>query len=310
MKPARAEIPVVLNCRAGSQAATEMTDRLAAAFAAVGLPYKLLIAGEGEDLTDLARQALLSRPPLIVAGGGDGTLNAVASLVVGTDTALGVLPLGTLNHFARDLHIPTELEDAVRTVAEGQVVRIDVGEVNGRIFLNNSSLGLYPSLVHHREQQQMRLGRSKWHALFWSALLMLRRYPMLNVSVTAGGDEMACRTPLVFVGNNEYLMEGLDVGIRERLDAGILSLYMPKHAGRLGLVRIALRALFKRLRRSDDFEMLRATELTIGTRRRRRVLVATDGEVAPTITPLHYRIRPGVLAVVVPAPHATDAEDH
>src|SRR5204862_429264 len=157
---------------------------------------KLLIAAEGEDLTALARQALERKPPMIVAGGGDGTLNAIAALVAGTSTALGVLPLGTLNHFARDLHIPTDLEGAVRTLAEGHVVRIDVGEVNGRVFLNNSSVGLYPSLVHHREQQQMRLGRSKWNALFWSAWLMLRRYPMLDVSVKAGREAIACRTPL------------------------------------------------------------------------------------------------------------------
>ena len=237
---------------------------------------------------------------MVVAGGGDGTINAVAAAAIATDTVLGVLPLGTLNHFARDLRIPDDLEGAVRTLAGGRNLRIDAGEVNGRIFINNSSLGLYPSLVHHREQQQMRLGRSKWNALFWASLMMLRRYPLLRVRVEVNGTELVCRTPLVFIGNNEYSMQGLDIGARERLDAGVLSLYIPRREGRLGLLRIALRALFKRLRRADDFIAFRSTHFTVDTTRR-RVRVATDGEVAVTQTPLHYKIRPGALTVRVPA---------
>lgn len=275
-----------------------MTENVKTQFRDAGLEPEILIAGEG-DLSRLVQQALERKPPMIVAGGGDGTINAVASAVIGTDTVLGVLPLGTLNHFARDLHVPADLEGAVRSLAEGRDVRIDAGEVNGRIFINNSSLGLYPSLVHHREQQQMRLGRSKWYALFWASLLMLRRYPVLRVRVKVNGNDLVCRTPLVFVGNNEYKMEGLDVGMRERLDSGMLSLYIPRREGRLGLLLIALRALFRRLSRADDFIGLHATEFSVETTRR-RVRVATDGEVAVTQAPLHYKIRPGALNVRVP----------
>src|SRR5205823_8463154 len=116
----------------------------------------------------------------------------------------GVLPLGTLNHFAKDLGIPLELPDAVRNLVSGQPMAVDVGEVNGRIFLNNSGLGLYPDIVHDREKQQRRLGRGKWPAAVWAALAALRRFPFLSMRVTADGQRLARRTPFVFIGNNAY----------------------------------------------------------------------------------------------------------
>ena len=295
----RAPIPVILNARAGSSEEGGAGEDLAGLFDAAGLEARLLIAGPDEDIVDLTRRALRERPPMIVAGGGDGTISSVASVLAGTDVALGVLPMGTLNHFARDLGIPAVLDDAVRNLATGHATQIDVGEVNGRIFINNSSLGLYPQLVHHREQQQQRLGRSKWHAFFRAALLVLRRYPLMSVNVRVEGADLMRRTPLVFIGNNSYQMEGLTIGKRESIDAGILSLYLPHRAGRMGLIRIALRALFGRLRAVNDFDSFRATEFGIETRRK-RVRVAADGEVVAMDTPLNYRIRPGALRVIVP----------
>ena len=132
-------IPVILNCRAGGQAVNDMTERLSVLFKEAKLPAALIVAGEHQDLSRVVQRALAARPAMIVAAGGDGTINAVASEVVGTDTILGVLPMGTLNHFARDLHIPTGLSEAIATLGSGTTARIDVGEVNGRIFLNNSA---------------------------------------------------------------------------------------------------------------------------------------------------------------------------
>ena len=293
------DVVVILNCKAGSQAAEDVSGRVTAVFREAGMDVELVVAGQGVDVADAAKRAVEGGATMVVAGGGDGTINAVASAVVGTDATLGVLPLGTLNHFARDLSIPTDIEAAIRTLVDGRDATIDAGEVNGRIFLNNSSLGLYPSLVHHREQQQMRLGRGKWNALFWSALLMFRRYPLLRVRIVVEGKQLTAKTPLVFIGNNDYVMSGLDIGIRERLDRGNLSLYMPRRQGRFGLLRIALRALFKLRRRADDFVAMRAREFTIDTTKK-LVRVATDGEVAVASTPLNYRIRAAALKVRVP----------
>jgi diacylglycerol kinase family enzyme len=219
--------------------------------------------------------------------------------MAGSGVAFGVLPLGTLNHFAKDLGIPLALDQAVRLLAGGRRAQVDVGEVNGRIFLNNSSLGLYPDMVHDREKQQRRLGRGKWLAALWASLAALRRYPFLSVRVDAGGERLARRTPFVFIGNNEYTMQGLAIGERARLDAGKLSLYVAQRPGRLGLLRFALRALTGRLASARDFDVLLSETIDIETRHR-QLRVATDGEVNLMTTPLRYRVRPAALTVIVP----------
>ena len=189
------------------------------------------------------------------------------------------------------------------SIIAGHAVMIDVGEVNERIFVNNSSLGLYPHIVHHRETVQ-RLGHGKWPAFVWAAWAVLRRYPFLDVRLISGGKELKTRTPFVFIGNNRYEMESFNVGRRARLDAGELSLYVTHRTDRLGLLRLALRALFKRLRRSEDFMATTLSEVWIETRHR-RMRVAMDGEVAVLETPLHYRVRAGALRVLVPEESTT-----
>jgi diacylglycerol kinase family enzyme len=247
----------------------------------------------------VAREALDDGIGLVVAGGGDGTMNAVASVLAGSQAALGVLPLGTLNHFARDLGIPLALDDAIANIAHGRPVAVDIGEVNGRIFLNNSSLGLYPDIVRDREKQQRRLGRGKWLAFCWASVAALRRYPFLSLRLHVHGDEHARRTPFVFIGNNTYTMQGLNIGERARLDEGHLSLYVAQRPTRFGLVRLACHALAGQLAEARDFDVVLADELTIDTRRK-LVRVATDGEVTLMAPPLEYRSRPGALTVIVP----------
>lgn len=274
-----------------------------ASFGACGLAPSITLADSGEEMIATARQALADGADMIVAGGGDGTVNAVASVVAGSGVRFGVLPLGTLNHFAKDLNIPLVLDEAVANLAHGVAMRVDVGEVNGRIFLNNSSLGLYPAVVRDRDQQQRRQGRSKWVAFSWAAIAALRRYPFLNVHLRINGEEHARRTPFVFIGNNEYIMQGLNMGGRERLDGGVLSLYVAQRPTRLGLLRLAFHALRGSLAEARDFDVLTATSMEIDTRHP-RLHVATDGEVTLMQTPLSYRLRPAALTVMVPAPVA------
>ncbi|MEP7220298.1 MAG: diacylglycerol kinase family protein, partial [Bacteroidota bacterium] len=164
----KSTISVIINKGSGTEQGNDPADDLAGRLDAAGLNATIELAGSGEEIISLAKRALADGRTMIVAGGGDGTINAVASLVVGTGTVLGVLPFGTLNHFAKDLGIPPDLDQAVDILANGTARLVDVGEVNGRIFLNNSSIGLYPNIVRHREMQQERLGRSKWVALAWA----------------------------------------------------------------------------------------------------------------------------------------------
>lgn len=295
---------VLLNAKAGVK--SQLTpERICELFAEQGSAVEVVAIDRGGDICGAAKSAVERGCRTLVAAGGDGTVNAVASCIAGTDAVLGVLPLGTLNHFAKDLGVPLKIEDAVATVVGGQVKRVDVGEVNGRTFVNNSSIGLYPAMVQHREAQQ-RLGRRKWSAFVRAMWTVLGRYPLMHVGLSVDGQVFTRRTPLVFVGNNDYHVAGLKVGARDRLDEGLLSLYVTRDVGRLRLVLFAVRALFGRLRDAVDFDVVKTAAATIVVRRS-SLRVATDGEVFRLEPPLEYRIRPGDLQVLVPPPVAEAA---
>jgi YegS/Rv2252/BmrU family lipid kinase len=292
---------VILNARSGTDDKKDVQRRMQELFVASGVDTRISIAHTGARVVELAHQAARSDADIIVAGGGDGTINSVASAAIESGKTMGVLPFGTMNHFAKDLHIPLDLEGAIETIVAGQTIEVDVGEVNHRIFVNNSSLGLYPSIVRERQKQQ-RLGWGKWPAYVWAALAVLRRYPFLNVRLSVDGKEFKSRTPFVFIGNNEYQMESLNIGGRARLDAGKLSLYISDRTSRLGLFRLALRALFGGLRQEKDFIALCTKEVWIGTKHK-RPRVALDGEVLVMEPPLHYRVCPRALRVLAPIPN-------
>ena len=297
MEPVKIE--VIINASSGAGSNAEIQQDLAKAFKAAGVEAQISLAHSGAEVSELVQSAVRSEAEIIVAGGGDGTISSVAAAVIESDKALGVLPFGTLNHFAKDLHIPLDLEGAVEIIVAGHEARVDVGEVNGHIFINNSSLGLYPKIVREREKVQ-RLGWGKWPAFIWAAFAVLRRYPFLDIRVGVDEKEVRSRTPFVFIGNNEYEMERFNVGSRSCLDKGQLSLYTTNRIGRLKLILLALRALLGGLRQEKDFLAMCTKEIWIGTKHK-RLRVALDGEVTIMEPPLHYRVRPGVLRVVVPA---------
>ena len=294
------QIVVLLNAASGGGNDAALAARVTALFEIAGASADVRLVHGGGELTDALHAAIERRPDVIAAGGGDGTVSTVAAALVGGPIALGVLPLGTLNHFAKDMRLPLDLETAIGVIARGATRRIDVGEVNGRVFINNSGLGLYPDIVRDRERQQRRLGRGKWPALVWATIGALRRFPFLGVRLSVDGKEGVRRTPFVFIGNNVYLMQGFAIGERERLDSGCLSLYVAHRPGRLRLLLLALRALVGRLEQTRDFDAMRAAEIDIESRRR-RLRVATDGEITVMTPPLRYRIRPASLAVVAGA---------
>ena len=298
-------LPVIFNDAAGTPP-RDVYAPIADALRAVGLDTYRVPVTNGADLNVIAAKIARQKPGAIIAGGGDGTISAVASALVGTDVALGVLPAGTLNHFAKDAGIPLDPVEAARTIAAGYIRRVDVGEVNGRVFINNSSLGLYPHIVRHREEQQRRLGRGKWTAFAWATWITLRHKPFLSLRISTGEEEHRCAASFVFIGNNEYLMEGFNIGVRERLDGGRLSLYLTRRRSRWGLLMLGLRALAGRLHQAEDFESTTAETIVIETRRK-RVHIALDGEVTMMETPLNYRLRPGALRVLVPPPVARSA---
>ncbi|HKP14107.1 MAG TPA: diacylglycerol kinase family protein [Blastocatellia bacterium] len=289
---------VIVNAGSGTDDKSDVEQRLADAFTAAGIDARIRIARGGDELVKLGRQALESGAQTLVAGGGDGTISAIAGIVAGTDARLGVLPLGTLNHFAKDLGIPLDLAEAVRNLIEGRTVSVDVGEVNGRVFINNSSLGIYPKLVRMRERIQ-RQGLGKWRAFVVAFITVLRRYPLVAVRLVAEGQRFVRRTSFVLIGNNEYETTSFRMGGRSRLDGGTLSVYTAPVRRRFELFKLFVKAFFGRIQEDNNFDRLCATEVWAETRRR-TVRVALDGEVLRLRTPLRYRVRPGALRVIVP----------
>jgi diacylglycerol kinase family enzyme len=272
--------------------------RVERAFEAAGIEVTLVSL----DRVEMAGVLALARETgadAVVAGGGDGTIGSVAGALAGHDLPLGVLPLGTHNHFAQDLGIPLSLDGAVAVIAAGCAVAIDVGEVNGHVFVNNSSIGLYPRLVGRRNRIMRRLNHGKWVAALLAAVALFRRYPLMRTRLEAGDVAVERLTPFVFVGNNEYEVDLLRLGSRSRLDRGSLSVYFPTSESRYEILRIALRALTGRLRPGRDFVEILTTAITIEPRRK-RARVSADGEVVKLKAPLRYRTRPGALRVLVP----------
>lgn len=291
-------VAVMLNTTAGPAYQRQSPKRIAELFAKNGIEARILRTGNSKAATDLALDAIRKGCEIVVAAGGDGTVRGVAAALVNRPASLGVIPLGTLNHFARDLRIPLDVERAIQAIARGRTEQVDVGEVNGRIFVNNSSIGIYPNIVLIREREQ-RLGYGKWPAFAKATLAVLRRFPFWTVKLRVEGRSIVEKTPFVFTGNNEYKSQGLEIGRRERLDAGHLFLYVAAHTTRWGFIRMALSALFGHLDKTRTLQVLCADEAWIETRHK-RIRVATDGEIARMRSPLHYRILPRSLRVIVP----------
>ena len=278
---------------------TEEEERIVEAFRAAGIDADVRLT-DSDDIFEALKEAA-SAPGLdaVVAGGGDGTLSCAAGHLAGTGRPLGILPLGTLNHLARDAGIPVGIEEAAKTIAARRIREIDVAEVNGRVFVNTSSVGLYPDMVMLREQEQERLGRSKRRAMLSASLASLRHFRRHRLWISAPGLEAPIRTPLLFIGNNRYQVNLFGLGQRERLDEGELCLYAIRAKSRLHLFWAGVRGIFGKLDQQRDFITAYVTEAEIGSDRPTLTLSA-DGETVRMETPLRYRIRPKALKLIVP----------
>jgi diacylglycerol kinase family enzyme len=242
---------------------------------------------------------LAGKAPVVGVAGGDGSVNAAASGVTGTGAALAVLPLGTLNHFARDIGI-ANLEQAADAIAAGNVRQVDVGEVNDRLFLNNSSIGLYPQAVRDRERHQRR-GVGKWPAMAISVAASIRHYHLLDLDLELEGARRHCRTPAILVSNNEYAIGLPEPAHRKRLDAGQLCLYAAQDPGRARLLALGIVAALGRLHRQPEVDVECLRRIVVHAREP-ALPVALDGEPHDMRPPLRYRIVPLALRVIAPQP--------
>ena len=294
-----APIPVIVNRGGGGAAAlgADLRARIEAAFAEAGVVIALdLVRGNEVNAAVRAHRG----EPMIVVGGGDGTLGCAAALIAGTDTALGILPVGTRNHLARELGVPLDLPGAARLIAAATVRSIDLAHANGSAFINNASIGFYPALVRFREAGQERLPVPKWLAALPAGVAALKRIRHHRLRLVLPDTTEEIVTPMLFVGNNRYALDAGRLGRREALDAGALSVFAVASRRRFALIGFALRTMIGRADAERDFAAIGDHERLTVEGRSRSVDIAIDGEVMRMALPIDFTVQPAALRVVAP----------
>jgi diacylglycerol kinase family enzyme len=292
-------VPVLINRGGGAASADpQIGEKAAEALKAAGIDAEVEMIAGG-DCAVRCSAAAERGDALVIVGGGDGTISAAASALVGTRTLLGILPLGTLNHFARDLGVPTDLTEAAKLISSRNVREVDVAEMNERIFINNSAIGLYPLMVMDRDLQRKRLGRSKKLAMIVASARTLVRFGHQRLMLTVNDEQERVDTPLLFVGNNDYRIDLGAPGQRKSIEDGQLCVLVMRKKTRRGFVAASIRALLNRSR-NDDMERIDGVERLRVSSRRSIVPVSLDGEVVAAAPPLEYKIRKGALRVIAP----------
>ena len=250
------------------------------------------------DITAICRDHLRRGTQLFIAAGGDGTVHHVVQAVVHTDATLAVLPIGTYNHFARDLNIPLDWRAALEVALTGERRQIDTARVNDRFFVNNVSMGLYPELVARREEK----GRDypRWKARLHAAYVTLRKYPHVTFTVESDHHQELIRTHVFMVSNNSYDLSRIGIQApRSTLEEGRLSVYWLPHIPRWQLMKFVARYLAGRMREVPGFRSFRTQRMRVQSSRP-HLHVGVDGEVFTLQTPLSITIVPQSLLVRVP----------
>lgn len=293
---------IVLNTGSGRGDAQVLQDIIRRVLDEAGRRYQLMPIDDPSRLVATAREAVaLAREAggIVVAAGGDGTLNAVAGQVLGQGVPFGILPQGTFNYFGRRYGISQDTEAALRGLLGGELRPVQVGLLNGRLFLVNASLGLYPQLLEDREAYKQRFGRSRLVAL-WSGLVTLMRAPrQLSLRLDYEGRVRDLRSPTLVVGNNRLQLEHIGIDPAE-LDRGHLVAMAARPVGTLALYGLLLRGLFSRLGEAEHVVSFAFDRLMVSIRGRRRVKVAMDGEISWMDTPLEFKVSDTPLPLVVP----------
>jgi YegS/Rv2252/BmrU family lipid kinase len=292
---------VILNSNAGTANATGVdAASLAKLFEANGLNAEI-DARSDVTLSQRIADAMASAAPTVVAAGGDGTITALAAALVDSDKNLAILPLGTVNALAKDLHVPLALPQAVAALVTGEAHRIDVGEVNGRIFLHKVVVGLIPGLAAGREHIRGRYDTSAKIGFLRYIFRRLARAKRIAVVIeTESGVRRVERIQAMAVASNSY-DEGLGHFFsRGSLDRGTLTLYVLRHFTARDFIRLTTGMLLGRWKNDEALTMESVNSVTIDTRKD-LIKVMFDGEVETLRTPLQFKIKPKALSVIVPA---------
>ncbi|MDB4939785.1 MAG: sphingosine kinase [Candidatus Doudnabacteria bacterium] len=297
MPTTKRKIALIINSKA-KQTDLQNLNRIYEALKKTDFEILEYIENDKQTISQFAEAAAKDNFEMVVAAGGDGTISSVATRLVHSNTALGVIPMGTYNNFAKDLGIPLDIETAVENLVSGIPKLIDVGEVNGHHFINNSSIGLYPHLVLRREMAESK-GMPRIFATIHAALKVFQKFPYHKVKLLVGDKETHRETPLMFFGNGYYDFDGLNIGARVLPTDGTLSLYILKNVKRMELLKLSFMAFSNKIHNDPRFEKHFVSRATVEVPKK-IIYVAKDGEVLKMQSPLQYKVKQRALKVIVP----------
>lgn len=305
-----APLLIVLNSGSGKHDREEVRRTIESTLAAAGRRYEIFQIDDPDQLHATAKAVVeraRDQAGIVVAAGGDGTINQVAAATLGSGCPFGVLPLGTFNYFSRAHGIPSELTTACQILLVSSTIPVQVGMVNDRVFLVNASIGLYPALLEERERAKQRFGRSRWVAFGAALATLLRPHRRLQIEFELNQRRVRVATPTLFVGNNHLQL--IRVGIPAcELERGFrLIAVLLRPVGILAMLKLILQALLGRLGQAPEVTSFALDHLVVRSRRGRgRFRVATDGEVLTLVGPLTFRIAPHPLLLLRPAEAGED----
>jgi diacylglycerol kinase family enzyme len=250
------------------------------------------------DVTAAIRERMDEGRRLFIAAGGDGTVNCVLQPLVHTDACLAVIPLGTFNHFARDIGVPMHWPDALAVALDGATRQVDTARANDRFFVNNVSLGLYPEMVARREERGRQYPR--WKARLWAAYGTLRKYPHVTVTLESEHHQVAVRTHVLMVSNNRYDLSRIGIDApRATLEEGRLSVYWLPHLRRVALMRFLAHYLAGRVHETPGFRSFRTSRMKVHASKE-HLRAGVDGELFTFQMPIVITIAPQSLLVKIP----------
>jgi diacylglycerol kinase family enzyme len=300
---------IVLNAGSGSQDAENRQATIAALLREAGQRYEFHIAKNPQWIEAMARRAVElahRHQGIVVAAGGDGTINAIAQIALSSGRPFGVLPQGTFNYFGRTFGIPTDTAAAVQALLRASVKPVQVGTINDRVFLVNASVGFYPEVLEDREFYKSRFGRNRFVALCAGMATIMREHRQLLLELEHEGQSSIIRTSTLFAGNNQLQLEQIGIPQADVAGHGQLVLIAVRPGGKPALFKLLIRGALGQLGSAENVSSFAFKRLTVRLRRpamRRRVKIATDGEIAWVRPPLVIQVSPTPLALLVPADH-------
>jgi len=296
-------IIVVANAKSGS-AGGDALDQLSAALCALGVAVDCWRAEQPNQLPTLAARAAAAAPDVLVAFGGDGTVNTVANALAGSTVAMGIAPRGTFNYVAKRYGLPSAVDEVAALLARGRATAIGAGEVNGKLFLNNCSFGLYADVIEARERHKAQWGRSRVVAVLSALATTLSaraRLPLRITDPTTGLSQVR-RASMVFAGVNPAQFEDGGFALSEEVAGGAVGVVVVDALNPWRVLRMLLGAAAGTVEDLQHIEAFPAQRLEIAVSNRLRPLkVVLDGEILRLLAPLRLRYRPNALRLLLPA---------